>query len=125
AEEAAALKTTMTPLGAIKGPNADGSIPAWTGGITTPPAGYVPGKVHVDPFGADKPLFEITAANLSQYASMLSPGQQAMFKRYPNTWKIKVYPTRRSAAYPQAIYDAAIADATTAELTADGNGVTN
>jgi len=125
AEEAAALKTTMTPLGAIKGANTDGSIPAWTGGVTTPPAGYVAGKAHVDPFGADQPLFEITAANLGQYTSMLSPGQQAMFKRYPNTWKIKVYPTRRSAAYPQAVYDAAIADATTAELTADGNGVTN
>jgi len=125
AQEAGELKTTLTPVGAVKAGNADGSIPAWTGGLTTPPAGYVKGRPHVDPYAADKPLYEITAANMGQYASMLSPGQQAMFKRYPNTWKIKVYPTRRSAAYPQAVYDASVANATNAELAADGNGVTN
>lgn len=123
-QEAAALGTTLTPLGAIKAGNADGSIPAWEGGITSAPAGYEKGKVHVDPFAADKPLYEITAANLAQYQAMLSPGQIAMFKRYPN-YKMKVYPTRRSAAFPKEIYDAAVQDATTAELTADGNGVTN
>jgi hypothetical protein len=122
AQEAAALNATLTPLGAVKGANADGSIPAWTGGVTAPPAGYQRGGAHVDPFAGDQPLYEITAANLSQYANLLSPGQQAMFKRYP-TWKIKVYPTRRSAAYPQAIYDAAIQSAVNAELTPDGNGV--
>ncbi len=123
AQEAAALNSTMTPMGAVKAANADGSIPAWNGGLTAPPAGFVKGKAHPDPFAADKPLYEITAANMGQYAAMLSPGQQAMFKRYPNTWKIKVYPSRRTAAYPKDIYDASIADATTAELTPDGNGV--
>jgi hypothetical protein len=124
AEEAAALKAALTPLGAVKAANTDGSIPAWEGGVTTAPAGYQKGKAHVDPFAADKPLFEITAANMAQYQAMLSPGQQAMLKRYP-TYKLKVYPTRRSAAFSKDIYDAAIADATTAELTPDGNGVKN
>ena len=124
AQEAAELNKTLTPLGALKAANADGSIPAWEGGLTVAPAGYQKGKAHIDPFAADKPLYEITGANLDQYKALLSPGQQAMFKRYPD-WKIKVYPTRRSAGYAKDIYDAAIADATTAELTADGNGVKN
>jgi hypothetical protein len=124
AQEAAALQSTLTPLGAVKAGNADGSIPAWEGGLTTAPAGYQKDGLHVDPFAADKPLYVITNANLDQYRTLLSPGQQAMFKRYPD-WKINVYPTRRSAGYAKEIYDAAIANATEAELTADGNGVKN
>ena len=38
-EEAAKLDNELTPLGAIRAGNEDGTIPAWTGGITTPPAG--------------------------------------------------------------------------------------
>ena len=30
----------LTPIGAEKAGNADGSIPAWTGGLTTPPGRY-------------------------------------------------------------------------------------
>ena len=56
----------LTPLGAEKAGNADGSIPAWTGGITTPPAGYTVGDHHPDPFINDQPLVTITATNLSQ-----------------------------------------------------------
>ncbi|MDD3443846.1 MAG: DUF1329 domain-containing protein, partial [Zavarzinia sp.] len=37
------LGRDLTPLGAIKAGNSDGSIPPWDGGITTPPAGYVAG----------------------------------------------------------------------------------
>ena len=36
AEEAKALGTTLTPLGADKNASKDGTIPAWTGGLTTP-----------------------------------------------------------------------------------------
>ena len=78
---------------------------------------------HPDPFAADKVLFTITAANVEQYADKLSAGQMAMFKRYPKSWSMSVYPTRRSASLPQRVYDAAIANATTAELAAGGNGV--
>jgi hypothetical protein len=44
-EEAAKLGmegTELTPFGAIRSGNADGSIPAWEGGIKTPPAVYTP-----------------------------------------------------------------------------------
>lgn len=36
-EEAAKLGTSLTPVGAEKAGNADGSIPAWTGGIPKMP----------------------------------------------------------------------------------------
>ena len=123
--EAAKLNNELTPLGAIRAGNAEGTIPAWEGGITTPPAAYTPGSHHPDPYSDDQPLFTITAENLDAYRDKLSPGQIALFERYPETWYMKVYPTRRSAAYPQRIYDASVANATRAELTEDGNGVVN
>jgi hypothetical protein len=125
AAEAAKLGNELTPLGAIKAGNAEGTIPAYEGGITKPPAGYSLGQHHPDPFADDKPLFTITAKNVAQYADKLSPGQIAMFKRYPDTWAMPVYPTRRTSAFPSWTYDAAIANATTAELVEGGNGVRN
>lgn len=124
-EEAAKLGKELTPFGAIRAGNTEGTIPAWEGGITTPPAGYQPGMHHLDPFAGDAPIATITAANVDQFRDKLSPGQLAMFARYPETWKMNIYPTRRSASYPQRLYDFAIANATTAELAADGNGVLN
>ena len=124
-EEAARLGRELTPLGAIRAGNEEGTIPAWQGGILRPPADYRPGSHHADPFVDDAPLFTITAANLEQYAARLSPGQIAMFERYPETWRMPVYPTRRSASFPERIYDRTIANATNAELTPDGNGVLN
>lgn len=124
AQTADDLGKSLTPLGAIKAGNADGTIPAWTGGITTPPASYTKGMHHPDPFADDRILFSITAENYTQYQDKLSPGQIAMLKRYPD-FKLNVYPTHRSASAPQRIYDASIANAKTAKLVADGNGFEN
>ncbi len=124
-EQAARLGKELTPMGAIRAGNAEGTIPAWEGGITQPPPGYQLGMHHPDPFAEDQPLFTITAANVEQYKDKLSPGQIAMLKRYPETWRMTVYPTRRSAAFPREVYEATIANATTAELADDGNGVVN
>ncbi|GGO69483.1 DUF1329 domain-containing protein [Bowmanella pacifica] len=123
--EAAKLGTELTPLGGLKAGNADGSIPAWDGGITTPPAGYKVGDHHPDPFPEDKVQFEITAANMSQYADLLSEGQKKMFETYPDTFKIPVYQTRRTASNPQFVYDATKVNATRAELVEGGNGIKN
>lgn len=121
--DAARLGADLTPMGAEKAGNAAGTIPAWTGGITTPVAGFKAGGHYPDPFPSEKAKFEITAANMSQYAANLTPGQQAMLKKYP-TWKMKVYPTQRSAGYPKAIYDATKANATRVNLVGGGNGFT-
>ncbi|MBD3868575.1 MAG: DUF1329 domain-containing protein [Acidobacteria bacterium] len=118
-----ALGDGLTPLGAEKAGNADGTIPEWTGGLTSPPAGYTPGMHHPDPYAADKVLFTITAANMDKYAGKLTPGHQAMLKTY-GTFKMNVYPTRRSASCPQRIYDATEKVAATASLVENGYGVT-
>jgi len=122
AQRGATLPANLTPLGAEKAGNAAGTIPAWDGGLTKPPAGYVPGKHYVDPYAADKPLFTITQANAAQYAAQLSEGHKAMLKAYPS-FRMRVFPTRRSAAAPQRIYDAVSRNIGTAKLVNDGNGV--
>lgn len=121
--EIAKLGNSLTPFGAEKAGNADGSIPAWTGGITQAPAGYK-GKAshHVDPFPDDKPLFTITKANLEQYKDKLSAGQIALFNSYPDTFSMPIYPTRRSGSAPQWVYDNSIRNASTAKLLDGGNG---
>ena len=109
AEEAARLKNDLTPLGAERAGNTEGTIPAWDGGLTGIPPGisYDPNKglPLPDPFAADKVLFSITAENMAQYADKLSEGQKALLKKYPATFRLDVYPTRRSMAAPQWVYD--------------------
>jgi len=123
--ELARLDNDLTPMGSERAGNAAGTIPAWTGGLTDPPAGYEPGGHMVDPFPDDQPLFTITAANVDQYAANLSPGQVALFKRYPDTYKMNVFQTRRTAALPDDVYAKVRENATTSELVNDGNGVVN
>jgi hypothetical protein len=122
ADQADRLGKDLTPMGGEKAGNADGTIPAWDGGITTPPTGYQKGMHHPDPYAADKVLFTVTADNMAQYAAKLTVGQQAMLKAYPS-YKMNVYPTHRSASAPQRIYDATKAVAVTAKLAEGGNGV--
>ena len=122
AADPARLGGDLTPLGGEKAGNADGTIPAWTGGITTAPAGYKPGDHHTDPFAGERPLFTITAANAAQYADKLTAGQQALLKAYAD-YSIPVYPTHRSASNPQRVYDATKQYAGTAALTEGGNGI--
>ncbi|WP_373387957.1 DUF1329 domain-containing protein [Pseudomonas alcaligenes] len=122
-QEAAKLGATLTPFGAEKAGNADGSIPAWSGGITQAPAGFKGGgQHHVDPFPDEKPLFTITKANLEQYKDKLSAGQIALFNAYPDSFQMPVYQSRRSGSAPQWVYDNSIRNATSAKLVEGGNG---
>ncbi len=126
-QEAARLGQDLTPLGGEKAGNADGSIPAWTGGLKSPADAGFPnyrnGDHYPDPYANDKPLFTITAANMSQYAAKLSEGHKALFKTYPD-YKMIVYPSHRSGASPESVYEATKRNATTARLVPDGNGFT-
>ncbi|ABB32474.1 protein of unknown function DUF1329 [Geobacter metallireducens GS-15] len=98
----AGLPSHLTPAGAEKAGNKDGTIPAWTGGYTGRPAGFVKGMGNLpDPFASDKVLFSITGKNMDKYADKLSDGQKALLKKYPN-FRMDVYQTRRSAAYTQS-----------------------
>jgi hypothetical protein len=112
----------LTPLGAERAGNTAGTIPAWEGGISRPPSGYKPGEHHVDPFPDDQPRLTITADNLDVHADRLSPGQQALLRANPDSWYLQVYPTRRTASYPEWVYDAVRDNARTARLLTAGKG---
>lgn len=123
-EEVGRLGKDLTPMGAERAGNAAGTIPAWDGGITQAPAGFDPAKGYVNPFAADKPLFTIDASNVEQHKDKLAPGQIEMIKRYPS-YKMNVYPSRRTAALPGSIYDAIKAEAGKIQLAEGGNGILN
>ena len=123
-QEADKLGNSLTPLGGDASANADGSIPAYTGGITSAPAGYSGGGHHNNPFPEDKVLFEITSSNYKEYEEFLAPGQIKLFKTYPDTYRMPVYQSRRSASNPQFVYDATKKNAVNAALIESGNGVT-
>ena len=125
AEDADKLGKELTPMGAVKAANKDGSIPEWTGGITKAPAGYTVGDHHVDPYPNDKVKYTITASNVAEYKSLLTPGQVKLFETYPETFKMNIYQTRRSASFPDHVYKAVKINATRAELVEGGNGIKN
>ena len=97
------LSSDLTPVGAERAGNASGSIPEWTGGITRPPDNYKPGDHHQDPFSGETPLLRIDQQNVHHSAALLSAGHIAMLQRYADYF-IDVYPTHRSAALPQRVY---------------------
>ena len=122
-EEAEKLKTTLTPFGAERAGNADGTIPAWEGGISAPPEGLGykgSGFRHPDPYAKDNVRYSITAENMAQYDDKLTEGQKALFKKHPDTYRIDVYPTRRSHAAPDWVYENTFQNATRAEVTEGG-----
>jgi len=121
ATQAARLGTDLTPLGAERAGNASGTIPPWSGGVTAP-AGYQPGMHHPDPFASDTPLYRVDQSNLNEYAELLPAGLRDLLERHPDFY-LRVFPTRRSAAAPQRIYDATRFNAQNAELIANGNGI--
>ena len=125
AEAADKLGKELTPMGAVQAANKDGSIPEWTGGITKAPDGYNVGDHHLDPYPEDKVKYTITAENVADYKDLLTPGQVKLFETYPETFKMNIYQTRRSASFPEHVYDAVKTNATKAVLVEGGNGINN
>jgi len=83
ADEVARLGVDLTPLGGEKAGNADGTIPAWDGGLTQPPSGYTEGGYYVDPFSGDGIKFTITSGNMGEHADKLTEGHKALAKDLP------------------------------------------
>lgn len=121
--EAARLDQDLTPVGAERAGNPSGTIPAWDGGLSTPPASYQKGKIETDPFTDDKPLFVITARNADLYKDKLTAGHRKLLEQYGSDYVMPVYRTRRTAAYPERIYDRLRDNAVSATLLDNGNGV--
>ncbi len=121
AAQAAGAGEGLTPVGAIRAGNEDGSIPAWTGGLVGRQSN-APVRSRPDPFADERPLFRITAQNVDRYADRLAAGTVAMIRTIRG-YHVDVYPTHRTAAAPQFIYDNAIANESRARLVHNGEGV--
>ncbi len=120
-KQAAKLGGELTLIGAQQAGNKSGSIPAFKGGLSA--------DKSADPlkniYAHETPLFTITAKNIKKYKANLSDGQLALFKKYPDTYKMPVYPTHRTASFPQHVYAKAKNNVTQAELVDGGNGMNN
>ncbi|SFQ44933.1 Protein of unknown function [Geopseudomonas sagittaria] len=125
AGEAAKLGTSLTKVGADAAASADGAIPAYKGGLTTPPAGFKNGdSVRPDPFAGEKPLLSIDGKNVDQYKDQLTATTIELAKRFP-TFRVDVYPTHRSVALPQAVLDNTLKNAVNAQSKEGGSAVDN
>lgn len=120
------LGKDLTCFGAIRAGNADGSIPPFSGELINQ-SGNTESKStghHPDnPYAEEQPLFVITAANAGEYQDRLSPGQKALFQRYPDSYVMKIYPSHRDFTYSQSVCDATLENARSAKLLNDGEGL--
>ncbi|CAM4228843.1 Sigma E regulatory protein, MucB/RseB [Comamonas aquatilis] len=127
ASEADQLGKNLTCVGAIKAGNKEGTIPEFTGKWVGAPAGVAhtqsSGKHPVDIYADEKPIFVITAENAEKYADKLSPGQKAMFQKYPQTMKIPVYKGHRDFRYADDVCEVVKKNALESEVTDGGLGV--
>jgi len=115
--------TLLTPLGAERSGNDNKTIPEWTGGVTSYPSDYKPGEFYILPFPQDKIQFTITSNNYTKYKDKLTNGMIAMFESYPDSFKMNIYKSHRTASYPEYVYDALLENAKNAELVKGGNGI--
>lgn len=119
------LGSTLTPVGAERAGNAAGTIPEWTGGLPVDAGTADRRNFLSNPYADEQPLFVITAQNYEQYADNLTPGQKAMFQRYPDSFRMPVYQSHRTVGYPQSVYDQVKAKAGQARLVNNGDGIEN
>jgi hypothetical protein len=118
-QQAALLGSSLTPVGAERAGNADGTIPAWTGGYTTQVREQQSGVPRLDPFAGEKPLFSVTARNYRDYADRLPEGAKHLFEEYSD-YRMDIYPTHRSAAAPDWVYANILRNATHAHAAPEG-----
>lgn len=124
AEQAAQLDgPTLTCIGAERAGSAGGAA-AYTGKFQgswpglAKRTGYTPG-----PYADEKPLYTVTAQNMTQYAEWLTEGQKALLRKYPDAFRMHVYPSHRDFAMPDETCARTKKNATSAELIDEGKGV--
>jgi hypothetical protein len=123
AEEARQLGTTLTAVGAEKGANKEGTIPAYAGGLAQPPAAFKAGSgIRPNPFAGEKPRFAIDPKNMSQHADKLTGGAKALLQAYP-TFRMDVYSTQRTVAFPKFVLENTAKNATRAKTGNDGRSI--
>ena len=120
-QTASQLGDNLTVMGAEKAANKSGSIPKYMGGLEQDESADPLSDIYAN----EKPLFIITSKNISKYKDQLSDGQKALFKKYPDSYKMPVYKTHRTSRYPERIIDKAQSNAVNSELLDGGNGLAN
>ncbi len=110
----------LTPSGAEKSGNKDGSIPAGEG-AEPPLPGWEWGKLRQAhwKYKDEKPLFTIDASNVDKYADKLSAGQVAMVKQAKG-YKMDVFPSHRTCGVPDFVASNTRKNVGTAALNPDG-----
>jgi hypothetical protein len=124
-EDAARLGKDLTPMGAERAGNADGSIPEWNSEGTATPAGFVADSGnYINPYADEKALYTVDGNNYKEYADKLTEGSIAMFEKFgADGFKMNVYPTKRGWTGPDWLYANTLKNATAAQLTAEGQKV--
>jgi hypothetical protein len=119
AQGAGDLGGSLTPVGAERAGNKEGTIPAWA--PEKQDVGWAWGKPRIEHWKhkADTPLFSIDAANVEKHADKLSPGQVALIKQTKG-YRMDVYPTRRSCSVPDFVAENTKKNVGFAKLAADG-----
>jgi len=121
-EELKQLGSTLTPWGAEIAGNADGSIPAFTGGLKGQDNYDTANRRFANLFADEKPLLSINASNMAQHADKLTVGAQELMKRWPD-FRIDVYPTHRTVFQTQERANAAMKNAANPECKTTEDGV--
>ena len=76
---------------------------------------------YPDPFSEDEIIFTITNENYLEFSeTILTSGQIEMFIKYPQTFKMNIYKSRRSCAVPPEVYALTKSNAI---LTDEGEGI--
>ena len=112
----------LTAFGSEAAGNAAGTIPAYTGGMATVPAGFTWDSTKTLPpdfFASDAMLYEVNQSNVSQYAHLLSEGIQALIAK---GFTCPVYPSHRTMCYPDFVLKAMANNVGKATLIDNGRG---
>jgi hypothetical protein len=120
AEQADRLGKDLTPIGADKAGNADGTIPAYEGG-EAPLPGWSWGKErsHYSKFKDERALFSIDASNVDRYAGHLTDAQITALKTVPG-YRMDAYPSHRTCNIDTTYAERTRQNATEARIAADG-----
>lgn len=115
---------TYTCIGAKKA-GTDSGVAKYTGKWSKKwPGMKIKNGYVVSPYADEEPEFTITADNMSKYADMLTGGEKALLKRYPNEFKMNIYKSHRDFKPAAWRCKATKYNATHAEVVDNGKGVT-
>ena len=127
-EQAAELGKSLTPMGAEMAGNEAGTIPAWDGGYKPPRMPADSRKRHPESYpgvGDQKPLFVINADNMAEHEAFLTPSHKTLLTRFPDSYRLPVYPSQRTVYAPDYIYEATRENALKADTSNFGESILN